>query len=248
MQRDEDILRDWLAAQLKAAPHGTRKALAAHLGVDSSAISRMTSDDPKKEGRMISGVELCRIAEYFHASLPVLPKVKVVRVEPKLPKIEAPPLQPNHIVPLMGYIGAGAEILPDFEQVPPEGLRDIELPFPVPEELIGLQVTGNSMFPRYEDGDVIVVWREQRTSFPSLVGEEVAVRTFTGHRYLKQLMAGKKKGTFDLRSVNEENDVIPGVRLEWASEIYVTVRAAQLQRVARREAAAGRPGRQPARR
>ena len=35
-------------------------------------------------------------------------------------------------VRVVGRIGAGAEILPEFEQIPPEGLFEIELPFPLP--------------------------------------------------------------------------------------------------------------------
>src|ERR1700710_3312519 len=35
-------------------------------------------------------------------------------------------------VPIMGRVGAGASIEPEHEQVPPEGLGDVELPFPFP--------------------------------------------------------------------------------------------------------------------
>ena len=33
-------------------------------------------------------------------------------------------------VPIMGRVGAGASIEPEHEQVPPEGLGEVELPFP----------------------------------------------------------------------------------------------------------------------
>jgi len=39
-------------------------------------------------------------------------------------------------VPIMGRIGAGASIEPEHEQVPPEGLGEIELPFPLAGETI----------------------------------------------------------------------------------------------------------------
>src|SRR6476646_5064159 len=37
-------------------------------------------------------------------------------------------------VPIMGRVGAGASIEPEHEQVPPEGLGEVELPFPIGEE------------------------------------------------------------------------------------------------------------------
>src|SRR5882724_9065327 len=38
-------------------------------------------------------------------------------------------------VPIMGRVGAGASIEPEHEQVPPEGLGEVELPFPIAEEI-----------------------------------------------------------------------------------------------------------------
>jgi phage repressor protein C with HTH and peptisase S24 domain len=143
-------------------------------------------------------------------------------------------------IAIMGYIGAGAEILPEFEQVPPEGLDQVDLPFAVPPDLIGLEVRGDSMLPRYEDGDVIVVWRDQRGAIEALLGEEAAVRTDAGRRYLKRLLRGPRKGTFNLESTNASAKTIEAQRLDWASEIYLTVRAAQLRRVARRRDDASR--------
>src|SRR2546430_2129710 len=90
-------------------------------------------------------------------------------------------------VPIMGRVGAGASIEPEHEQVPPEGLGEVELPFPIAEETIAFEVAGDSMLPKYENGDVIVVYREQRHPLSSFFGEEAAVRPKTGGRYLKTI-------------------------------------------------------------
>src|ERR1700709_1768047 len=46
-------------------------------------------------------------------------------------------------VPIMGRVGAGAVIEPEHEQVPPEGLGDVRLPFPIAEETIAFGASGN---------------------------------------------------------------------------------------------------------
>src|SRR5690606_36573255 len=80
-------------------------------------------------------------------------------------------------VPLMGYLGAGAEIEPDFEQVPPDGLDDILVPFPVPDDMIAFKVRGTSMLPVYRPDAIIIVYRDQRKPIESFYGLEAAVRT-----------------------------------------------------------------------
>src|SRR5207244_8618358 len=75
-------------------------------------------------------------------------------------------------VPIMGRVGAGAVIEPDIEQVPPEGLGEVELPFPIAEETVAFEVSGDSMLPKFGTGDIIVVYREQRHPLSSFFGEE----------------------------------------------------------------------------
>lgn len=135
------------------------------------------------------------------------------------------------IVPIMGYIGAGEAIEPDFEQVPDEGLEQVELPFPVGDEMIGLQVKGDSMTPAYRDRDVVIVSREQKIATESLIGEEAAVRTTDGHRYLKRLALGQRRNTYNLESLNARYGTITSVGIEWASPATLVVRAREIRRV-----------------
>src|ERR1700727_3495691 len=132
-------------------------------------------------------------------------------------------------VPIMGRVGAGATIEPEHEQVPPEGLGNIELPFPIAEETIALEVAGDSMLPKYENGDIIVVFREQRHPISSFYGEEAAVRLKTGERYLKTIERGKAASVVNLSSFNAKP--INGGRLEWIGEICMTLPRGQIKRL-----------------
>jgi repressor LexA len=132
-------------------------------------------------------------------------------------------------VPIMGRVGAGAVIEPENEQVPPEGLGEVELPFPISEETIAFEVAGDSMLPKYENGDIIVVYRDQRHPLSSFYGEEAAVRLKSGERYLKTIERGKSANSVNLTSFNAKP--INGVKLEWIGEICVTLPRGQIERL-----------------
>src|SRR5260370_11601133 len=139
-------------------------------------------------------------------------------------------------VPIMGRVGAGASIEPEHEQVPPEGLGEIELPFPIAEETIAFEVAGDSMLPKYENGDVIVVYREQRHPLSSFYGEEAAVRLKTGERYLKTIDRGQSSTMLNLTSFNAKP--INGLNLSWLRPICSTLPSGHIDHF--RAKAAGR--------
>ena len=134
-----------------------------------------------------------------------------------------------NLAPIMGRVGAGAVIEPDFEQVPPEGLGDIALPFPIMEETVAFEIVGDSMLPKYESGDVIVVYKDQRHPLSSFYGEEAVVRLKTGERYLKTIERGKSPSVVNLTSFNAKP--IVGVKLEWVGEICLSMPKGQLERL-----------------
>ena len=141
-------------------------------------------------------------------------------------------------LPIIGRGWAGANKSQTQEQVPPEGLGNVELPFPIAEETIAFETAGHSMLLKYENGDIIVVFSEQRHPISSFYGEEAAVRLKTGERYLKTIERGKSASVVNLTSFNAKP--INGVRLEWIGEICVTLPRGQIERLRAKAAARSR--------
>ena len=118
-------------------------------------------------------------------------------------------------VPLMGFVGAGAEIEPEFEQVPPEGLDQIRIPFQLPDEMIAFQIRGDSMLPVYRDGMVLIVYREQRRPPEWFFGREAVVRTDDGRRFVKTVMRGNPTTLYSTNAPPIEN-----ITPVWLGEIF----------------------------
>lgn len=132
------------------------------------------------------------------------------------------PKEQKNILPVMGFIGAGAEIMPEYEQVPPEGLFEIEAPFPIPDDAIAFEVQGDSMWPRYDPGDVVVCWKFS-SSIDEVVGWEAAVMVDDGRRFLKRIVLGATPRTYDLESYNAPP--IRGVHISWVGQVNAVIRA-----------------------
>jgi hypothetical protein len=128
---------------------------------------------------------------------------------------------------VVGRIGAGAEILPEFEQLPAgglyeDGVHEIEIALPLPSQAVAFAVEGDSMWPRYNAGDIVIC--DEGEHDPALIGgREAAVRTADGKRYLKTIRPGAKPGTFDLESHNAPP--IRDVAIAWASPILMIIPA-----------------------
>jgi repressor LexA len=189
--------------------------------IDAAMIERGLERTGKSKGGLakIMGVRAGAVSE-------ILSGIRLIKASEIAPITEYLEL---NFVPIMGRVGAGAVIEPEYEQVPPEGLGSIELPFPIAEETLAFEVVGDSMLPKYENGDVIVVYKEQRHPLSSFFGEEAAVRLKTGERYLKTIERGKGANQVNLTSFNAK--AINGVKLDWVGEICVTLPKAQIARL-----------------
>src|ERR1700749_555637 len=200
--------------------------------IDAKIIERGLKKTGKSKGGLAAamGVRPGAVSEIFSG----IRLIKASEIEPIMDYLRL------NWVPIMGRVGAGAVIEPEYEQVPPEGLGEIELPFPISGETIAFEVSGDAMLPKYENGDVIVVYRDQRHPLASFYGEEAAVRLKTGQRYLKTIERGKSANMVNLTSFNAKP--INGVKVEWIGEICVTLPRGQIERMRSKAAARGRKG------
>lgn len=117
-------------------------------------------------------------------------------------------------VPLLGTIGAGGAVAffaedQQYETVPRPPLA--------PGPLMALRVSGESMLPKYEPGDVVYVRRDHDGVLPEYIGAYCAVHLSDGGTYLKKLAAGSEPGRYTLLSLNAAD--MPNVEVIWAAPV-----------------------------
>lgn len=120
-------------------------------------------------------------------------------------------------VPIVGKIGAGGSVI--FEDM--GNSETTRRPPDTIGELIGLEVVGESMLPKFDPGDIVYISRINEGVDVADIGANCACRLRTGETYLKQLIKGSKAGLFTLRSYNAAD--IEDVELEWATPIRASI-------------------------
>ncbi len=119
-------------------------------------------------------------------------------------------------VPLMGYVGAGAKIEPDFGEMSPDGLGVVEIPFSMPADMVAFRVRGDLMLPVYREGHIIIVYRNQTKPLEAFYGEEAVVQTSDGRRFIKTIMRGAE----GVNLISWNATPLEGVKLKWIGEIF----------------------------
>lgn len=116
-------------------------------------------------------------------------------------------------VPVVGRIGAGGSVI--FEDLGFEEM--VSRPPDTLGELVGLEVYGESMLPKFDPGDIVYISRESDGVDINDIGAICACRLISGETYLKQLIKGSRPGVFTLRSYNAAD--MEDCELSWATPI-----------------------------
>jgi phage repressor protein C with HTH and peptisase S24 domain len=122
-------------------------------------------------------------------------------------------------VPVLGKVGAGGSVLFNDETHEPEL---VDRPPGAVGRLMALQVTGDSMFPVYRDGDIVYANRDHEGVLPEYIGEECVVLTVEGGHFLKTLETGSQFNRFHLRSFNAP--AMENVELVYATPVLFVMR------------------------
>lgn len=119
-------------------------------------------------------------------------------------------------VPIVGYVGAGAEISPVDDHFLGSGLDEIEAPPGTPPNAVCVLVRGDSMYPRYFDGERLFYIRDERAP-EELIGRECVVRLTDGRMFVKILRRGTLARRFHLESWNAP--LMEDQEVEWAAPV-----------------------------
>lgn len=122
-------------------------------------------------------------------------------------------------VPIVGKIGAGGSVafMPLQEDERTDAEDTVLRPPGVSGKLVALIVEGSSMLPKYSDGDIIYIQRNNDGILELDIGDDCAVRLKSGETYVKQLVLGSEPGRFTLRSLNAPD--MENVEVEWATRV-----------------------------
>lgn len=125
----------------------------------------------------------------------------------------------NSMVPVSGYVGAGAVIYAADESIGPRGIEEVDLPPGMYGDYLAFKVRGDSNYPAYRNSEIIFVKKEGGPP-DEFVNRECVLQTIDGRRLLKTLTQGSERGHFTLISFNAPPMV--DERIEWASPVEWT--------------------------
>lgn len=119
-------------------------------------------------------------------------------------------------VPVIGELLDGEE----WRQYETRGKMPETLDLPTSEDdLISVKILGNSMAPRYQQGDVLMGSRVWGDNADNYIGLPVIVKTQDEKTYVKVLTRGTREKTYTLRSYDPGTEDITDVSLLWFAPI-----------------------------
>lgn len=124
-------------------------------------------------------------------------------------------------VPLLGYVGAGAELFTFDVHGGDEPLEEVDRPQGATDTTVAVRVRGDSMKPVYRDGDTLYYDAQENGRLDHLVGHDCVVRLVDGRTYVKELRI--TNGQLWLHSHNAEPLV--GVQVLWAAKVRWVLKA-----------------------
>jgi transcriptional regulator with XRE-family HTH domain len=119
-------------------------------------------------------------------------------------------------LPLVGRVGAGGEGLyaDDYALGAADEYVEPVPGMPMDEEIIVVEIDGDSMAPAVMDGD-LAFFGPVRHDLDNLINKRVMARLADGRKFFKILKRGSRRGVWTLRSLNPATPDIEDVQLTW---------------------------------
>jgi transcriptional regulator with XRE-family HTH domain len=126
----------------------------------------------------------------------------------------------NHI-PVVGYVGAGAAIIPYDDYAKGDAMDYVERPAFITGQAVAVEVRGDSLWPVAEDG-----WRLVYTGQQAILEEEVlnrlcVVQLTDGRMLVKRVVKGSMPQRYHLISTNAP--IIEDVEIQWAARVKAII-------------------------
>ncbi len=124
-------------------------------------------------------------------------------------------------ITIVGKVGAGARVPLFDSSTNGEGLYKVASPprLPHAEEIVGVEIEGDSMFPVYDDGDILFYKRESIGVPSEALNAKCICEDSNGDAWVKYLKAGAEPDKFNLISFNPSAVNMFDVELKWASPV-----------------------------
>lgn len=129
-------------------------------------------------------------------------------------------------VRVVGLVGAGGQVNDDVTQVHQNQVVRVKIDIPLPDGLSAFEVWGDSMLPKYDPGDLIIV-QDHPVPVSQVLGDVALVTTANGSRYVKRILRGSEPGLYTLESYNASP--MEDVEIREVGMIYLILPRRQVQ-------------------
>lgn len=181
----------------------TQTEFAERLGTTQSTVTRW------EKGSEPSAELLARIADYANTTMD------------RLLGTDDLSGTPTDQIPVVGYVGAGAAVIPFDDYPKGDGLDHVDRPPFVKGQAVAVEVRGDSLLPVAEDG-----WRLIYTGNQTVIEDEVlnklcVVQLADGRVLVKRIVRGSEAQRYHLMSTNAP--IMENMEIVWAARVKAIV-------------------------
>lgn len=124
-------------------------------------------------------------------------------------------------IPVVGYVGAGAQVLPYDDYAPGQGMDYVERPAGVSGRAVAVEIQGDSLYPFAEEGWRLIYTGEQTLLEEDVLNRVCVVQLADGRMLVKKVLRGSAPQRYHLMSSNAP--LIEDVEIVWAAKVKAII-------------------------